>query len=121
MLENLYTITEFSHENHHINVEFSLNPDHDMFKGHFPGQPVLPGVCQMTLIRLFLEKALNLPLALKNADQIKFLSMIDPSLVHNLMSEITYKQENDEVLIQASITNPEAVFLKYKAIFVNAN
>ena len=36
-----------------------INPLHKIFKGHFPGQPVVPGVCMLQMGREILEKALG--------------------------------------------------------------
>ena len=32
-------------------VSLRLESSHDIFKGHFPGNPVLPGVCQVEMVR----------------------------------------------------------------------
>lgn len=29
----------------------SINEQHDVFKGHFPGNPIMPGVCMMQIIK----------------------------------------------------------------------
>lgn len=37
-----------------------LNPAHDVFNGHFPGKPVVPGVMTLMMIRKCAEKAKGL-------------------------------------------------------------
>ena len=49
MLKDFYTIiNKISGQNSEYRIK--LNPKHEIFKGHFPGQPVTPGVVliQMT-------------------------------------------------------------------------
>jgi 3-hydroxymyristoyl/3-hydroxydecanoyl-(acyl carrier protein) dehydratase len=34
-----------------VQATIRLNPDHAIFAGHFPGQPVVPGVCMLQIIK----------------------------------------------------------------------
>ena len=43
LIEGLYTTDHFSFEDNTVNASITLNNDHDIFKGHFPGNPILPG------------------------------------------------------------------------------
>ena len=42
-----------------------LNPDHLIYKAHFPGQPVTPGVCILQMIRELLSVEMDIPLFIK--------------------------------------------------------
>ena len=55
-----------------------LNADHPIFAGHFPGQPVVPGACQLQIVQELLSHLLGGEYHLVKADQIKFLTPIDP-------------------------------------------
>lgn len=48
------------------------------FKGHFPGRPVLPGVCQILAFSVFACNASGLKLALREITKAKFLSVVEP-------------------------------------------
>ena len=61
-----------------IEAEFSFDPDMALFKGHFPGAPMLPGVVQIEMVRLMLERAENRPLQINHIKKIKFLKPIVP-------------------------------------------
>ncbi len=52
--------------------------DHAIFKGHFPGQPVLPGVCMMEMIAEISGEYLQKSFRISGVPLIKFLRMIDP-------------------------------------------
>ena len=54
------------------------NAEHPIFQGHFPGQPVVPGVCMIQLIQETLEQALDKEVVLVSSSQVKFLHVIDP-------------------------------------------
>lgn len=56
MLKNLFAIESVTAENTWAFLaKASVDPKHPVFQGHFPGVPVLPGVCSLYLIRTCTE------------------------------------------------------------------
>jgi 3-hydroxyacyl-[acyl-carrier-protein] dehydratase len=95
-----------------------LRPNHPIFAGHFPGNPVVPGVCQVQMIKELVEKALNHPLRLYESDNIKFLSMIDPRGTTQLEVEINIKKiAENQYSANALIKFESTVCLKFKGKF----
>jgi len=90
-------------------------PSHPIFAGHFPGNPIVPGVCQVEMIREIVMEILNKPLLLRKSDNIKFLSMINPVLQPVLNIDLDLKTRSaDETDVTAVIRSEQAVFLKFK-------
>ena len=56
-----------------------LNPEHYIFKAHFPGNPIVPGVCQVKIISELIENYLGRRVVLSGIKNIKYLSVIIPS------------------------------------------
>lgn len=52
--------------------------DHPAFAGHFPGQPIVPGVVLLDQAILFAERLLDRPLALWQIGNAKFFSPVAP-------------------------------------------
>lgn len=48
------------------------------FKGHFPGQPVLPGIAQMEMVLELICRGTGMPLALAEVNRVRFRKMILP-------------------------------------------
>jgi 3-hydroxyacyl-[acyl-carrier-protein] dehydratase len=94
------------------------NTDHAIFKGHFPGQPVVPGVCMLQLIQETLQQALEKPVQLISSSQIKFLHVIDPRqfpatdllIQYSVNSSGTYQ-------VSATLLQEATTFLKMNAVF----
>ena len=80
LLNNLYTIesSECSPAGDKITFEILLNKEHALFRGHFPGNPILPGVCTVQIIRELLEVQLGKAFRLVRAGNIKYLGFINP-------------------------------------------
>ena len=57
----------------------SINPDHDIFRGHFPGRPVVPGVMTLMMTRKCAEQAKGLGATRIGAiKEAKYISPITP-------------------------------------------
>ena len=55
-----------------------FNPEHVIFKAHFPGNPIVPGVCQIQIAKELLEVILKRPLCLVGAKNVKYMAVITP-------------------------------------------
>lgn len=95
-----------------------LNAGHDIFKGHFPGNPVVPGVCQVEMIRELLGTGYKKDFILSVADNIKFLTMIVPSLYPQIEVKLEVKEKESEMKeVNGVIFYDEVIFLKFRGIF----
>ncbi len=97
MLKNhFYTLTDpVSIEGINFRTEIKLNSKHPIFKGHFPGLPVVPGVCMMAIVKEILQKGVGKKLMLEKADNIKFMALINPNEHPSVEVEIKYSQNDD--------------------------
>jgi 3-hydroxyacyl-[acyl-carrier-protein] dehydratase len=96
-------------------VSINLDQGHDIFKGHFPGNPVLPGVCQIEMARELAEEVLGCRLILAQASQVKFLSMINPLEYPLLVYQLTLQRmDGGEFDISSDLSSGSLVFMKMK-------
>lgn len=79
-------------------VEVALNADHRLFQGHFPTQPILPGVCLLEMVKEILVEIMNKPLSLQQAGTIKYLKLVDPHIDPKLRFEISIVREEGKLL-----------------------
>ena len=99
-----------------LKTTITLNSAHDIFKGHFPDNPVVPGVCMMQMIKEVLEDHLGKKSQLVKADNIKFLSFIDPNQHGQIGMEIKVNIVEGGVKADAQLVNEGVVFLKFKGL-----
>lgn len=118
MLEkSLYTVikAETAEDSHHVLV--SLNPGHEIFKAHFPGNPILPGVCLLQMALEILNARFGRDLRLLQARNIKFLKVIDPFEHPQVEFVIRYKIDDNLILADTSIVFGETVFARISATY----
>lgn len=120
LLDSFYSIKlSGSTEPNSIKTTLNINKDHPIFNGHFPGTPVVPGVCMMQIMKELLEKEVHKSLQLSSAANIKFLSVINPIENPEVLVELKYAVgENDTYVADGSISfNNTACFKISKAIY----
>lgn len=106
-------VTEDSRQ--HIMARIRLQPGHPVFKGHFPENPVVPGVCQVQMIREIIEYQSGKRLSLAESDNIKFLAMIIPDQNPTLGVTMDLKVvEEGNLSVNATIHHGSSIFLKFK-------
>ena len=99
-------------------ARLTLNPAHDIFKGHFPGNPVVPGVCIVQMIKETLSLHFKKELILIKADDIKFLNIINPEVDPKIEMEIKIKHTGDDLVhCTVLITSEEKTFMKFRGSF----
>ncbi len=99
-----------------LSVNVELDPLHRIYEGHFPGNPIVPGVCQIQMVREALETSLGVKGMLTSGDQIKFLHLIVPR--ENPVLEIHYKirEIEDGLDFSATLSHEETIFLKFRGV-----
>lgn len=119
MLEGIfYSTISYSHIGNDVKASLKLNRESSVFAGHFPDMPVVPGVCSIQMIQELIEKAISKKIMLINADNIKFLGIINPEITPEIDIEITYRfDDQGNIITSAVIVSNETIFLKFKGIF----
>lgn len=100
LLNNLYTIGSFelSESKDKAVAHILLDKEHGIFEGHFPGNPILPGVCTVQIVRELLEKAMGKELILTRAGNIKYLGFINPVTTPEVQFDLTIKSLDGGVI-----------------------
>lgn len=115
LIEGLYVINAFSFEDNSITTTLTLNKDHVIFNGHFPGNPVMPGVCTMQIIKELTEKALDKDLLLSVSTNIKFMALINPEKNPVLTMNIVVTEDDGMIKVKNTTFFEETLALKLSA------
>jgi 3-hydroxyacyl-[acyl-carrier-protein] dehydratase len=114
--DHLYSIENLELGENIVNAHIRLNPDHPIFKGHFPDVPVLPGVSMMQMVKEIMEEALKRSFLLRSASQMKFLQMLNPKEVAQVDFTIDFQElEEGAIKLKAQMHHKEVVYFKISA------
>lgn len=79
-MKNYYKIiNQVALEDGRVKFEVALNPDCVVYQGHFPGNPISPGVCNIEMIRECIEYVVNEKLTIYEIKSCRFKSIISPT------------------------------------------
>ncbi|MBO6078424.1 MAG: beta-hydroxyacyl-ACP dehydratase [Bacteroidaceae bacterium] len=100
-----------------------LNPDHFIFKAHFPGHPITPGVCLMQMIAELASMAEGCNLLVRNVKNAKYTGVVSPDEITGLRFIFTSRTETGDggLKVQTLVTaadNPEVLYSKFSVTLV---
>ncbi|MBN2275255.1 MAG: hypothetical protein JXR41_12270 [Bacteroidales bacterium] len=122
-LNDLYAIENIQEDsvNQVLIMRVKLNSSHEIFKGHFPGNPILPGVCTIQIVKELLSHHLKKNLMLKNAGTIKYIAFISPESNPVIDIELRLKDTEDELLsCKAKVFHEATVFCSFRGEYLEA-
>ncbi|MGV0756948.1 3-hydroxyacyl-ACP dehydratase [Empedobacter brevis] len=118
LIPNLYTIKKSEKvDDSNFKVQIELNPNHEIFEGHFPNNPITPGVCMMQIIKELTEGIVSKDLFLSKVSNVKFMTTINPFKQAILDLNLTIVHENNEVKVKNSSFFEATNALKFSAIY----
>ena len=77
-MTDLYVIEQTVKDDNYFVSTIRLNASHPVYKGHFPGVPVTPGVCLLHMIRDCVSGVLHKKIRYKEISNCKFLAVVNP-------------------------------------------
>ena len=72
------TITAELDSNNEVTAKVTTDPQSPWFSGHFPDDPILPGVAQLQMVTASIAKVLRQEFVLQQVARIKFRKLIRP-------------------------------------------
>ena len=115
---DFYTASNIAIEGNALKALLSLSVTHNIFAGHFPGHPVVPGVCMMQMVKEMLEQQIGRETILEKASTMKFLNMINPQVNSNVSIDVKHSvAEDGKINVDAQLYGESIVFFKFKGVF----
>ncbi len=65
-------------QNNSMLARMSVKPDSPWFSGHFPDEPILPGIAQLSMVTEILQTVLGINGSLQSVSRVKFKKIIRP-------------------------------------------
>lgn len=119
LLQNFYKVTSLQkNDDRNYTVIILVNESHDVFKGHFPGNPIMPGVCMMQIIKELTEQITESSLIMQSLSNVKFMALINPFVTPELRLELDITT-TDENLVKVKNTTyfGDTVALKLGSVY----
>jgi 3-hydroxyacyl-[acyl-carrier-protein] dehydratase len=115
--DDFYSCSDIVTADGEYSCKIVFKGDHDIFKGHFPGNPVVPGVCTIAIVKELLQLQVGKPLMLRSTGNVKFLQLVTPDICPVI--KINWKADGEGYVVKASLTRDEAALFKFDGNYVN--
>ncbi|SCY59369.1 hotdog family protein [Flavobacterium caeni] len=119
LLKDFYTVKSLEQkEGSKHEAVVLVNEKHEVFKGHFPGNPIMPGVCMMQIIKELTEKIANQTLVMQSLTNVKFMALINPEVTPELKLELDIVPTEDGLVkVKNTTTFNDTVALKLSSTY----
>lgn len=117
LIEGLYTVLDLEQNDNTAVANIKLNREHKIFEGHFPGNPVMPGVCMIQIIKELTEKAVGKSLFLNTSSNVKFMAIINPEKNDILCLNLVISQTDGQIKVKNTTLFEDTLALKLNATF----
>ena len=117
--DNLYTILSQQQEDGHHVFHLRLHPEWPIYKSHFPGHPITPGVCIVQTVQELLQRLMHRRLTLVQAKNVKYLAIISPEETTELTVTFSLIEEQPDgsLKLQAQVASGEKPCTKLSLTF----
>jgi 3-hydroxyacyl-[acyl-carrier-protein] dehydratase len=95
-----------------------INEQHEIFQGHFPDNPIMPGVCMMQIIKELTEQITQSSLFMQTLSNVKFMALINPFQTPELLLELDVTTTDDNLVKVKNVSYfDETVALKLSSVY----
>ena len=95
-------------------ARFKFDDALPLFAGHFPGDPIVPGVHQIELVRATVEKLLSVKLRIREVPSAKFTQKVVPSQTGSV--RITELDDSGSIRVKATVETDNEVAAKIRLV-----
>lgn len=112
--DRFYHLDSWRQEDGHAEFSISLLPDCDVYRGHFPGHPVCPGVCEMQLLKELVAHAVGHRLTISHIKRCRLTAVATPTTCPKLKADVQYSVGGGVVSVAGTIADTEKQYMDFK-------
>lgn len=116
--DKFYELKDLKKEGNQLLATIELNANDVIFEGHFPGNPVTPGVAQLEIIKEILSTHYERSISLKSISNCKYLAILNPVQNPTVVVSITINEVEGDLKVSAVFSAQETIFTKVAGVYL---
>ena len=117
LLDKLYYIKSQQVDGNEVRYLICFNADHEILKGHFPSNPIIPGACIIQIISELVSQHIGYDVSMSEAKKIKFTNPIKPDNDKEVLFIISLSTTDKGIITSVTVSKEEIIFAKISATF----
>ena len=114
LLNDYFRIDNRTDEGNESLFSITLLPEYCAYEGHFPGNPVSPGVCNIQMIKECAEQLAGKRFFLGFISRCKLSAVITPQTTPQLSVRMQLSEAEGLYAVNAVVSDGETTFIEFK-------
>lgn len=114
LIKDYYTIEGREKAEGKAFFHIRLNPDCPIYQGHFPGEPVSPGVCNIQLLKELAEEVAGCELMMNHLNLCRLTTLVTPLTHPTMVATLVLEESSDGYKLHATLGKGEEIYLEMK-------
>mgnify|MGYP000154063209 CR=1 FL=1 len=92
----------------------TIRGDEFFLQGHFPGNPVCPGVCHIEMLRECVMKLVGVKVFISSVKQCRLTAVSDPLSCSELKLTVSLEKTDEGYAVSALLEDEEKTYMEYR-------
>ena len=92
----------------------AILPDCNVYEGHFPGDPVCPGVCNIETIKECASRLVGKALRINTIKQCRLTAIATPTVCPEVSITVSATPKDDAFTVVATIADDKQSYMEFK-------
>ena len=114
LLNDYFKINNITNTGNEALFNITLLPEYCVYQGHFPGNPVSPGVCNIQMIKECAEQLAEKRLFLGYISRCKLSAVITPQTTPDLSVHMQLAETEGLYTVNAVVSDDETTYMEFK-------
>lgn len=112
--DKFFTIESFSAADGAAQFQVRLLPGCDVYRGHFPGHPVAPGVCNIEMVKECFLHVIGSKPRITTIDRCRFTAVASPDVQQHLTVDLRYACADGTWTVEGSLADDQRQYMDFK-------
>lgn len=115
LIKDYYTIEGTSQQEGAYIFHIRLNPECSVYQGHFPSEPVSPGVCNIQMIKELAEQIADRSLFMSNLQLCRLTTLVTPQAHPTMVATLVMEEKEGTYKLRATLGKEGETYLELKS------
>lgn len=114
--DSFYKVEDSSKSDSNAHLHVRLLPDCDVYRGHFPGNPVAPGVCNIEMIKECFCMVIGSKPRIQTIDRCRLTAVASPTASPEMDIDMAWTHDDKGWHLTATLKDDKQQYMDFKGV-----